>query len=557
MLTRLFISNYALISRLEIDLSAGLTIITGETGAGKSIILGALSMLLGERADMRTVASKSEKTVVEATFDIKAYQLQHFFEKNDIDYDEHECIIRREISASGRSRSFVNDTPVSLTLLRELTSRMVDIHSQHSNMLLARPQYQLAVLDNLAGNAVLLGEYKTLYRSLSGLRQELAQATEAVAQGRAEEDYLRFQYDQLAALQLQPNEDADLEAESRQLANVSETKLALWTATNALNGDGENVLQSLAAVKQQLAAVADYLGDASELCSRIESAQVELKDISRTIDSLANHLVDDPARLQQVEQRLGEIYNLEQKHGVKGADALIELQAKLEQQLSGIGQDTERVDRLKREISQLEKKVASKAAQLTKTRRESAAKFTDELIPVAQTLGMKNLKFKVALTAVAPGANGADDVQFLTAFNKNQEFMPVGDTASGGEQSRLMLGIKSIIARSMKLPTIIFDEVDTGVSGEVASRIGEMMGYISRHLQVIAITHLPQVAAHAAHHLQVFKTDDEQSTHTGVKMLSADEHVLELARMLSGKDVNQAAIDNAKSLIESTQQKNV
>ncbi len=549
MLTRLYIANYALIDQLEIEFNDGLTIITGETGAGKSIIMGALSLILGERADTHAIRDRQAKTIVEATFDIKDYRLNGFFDNNDIDYYEHECIVRREIGVNGRSRAFVNDTAVTVSVLRELTSHLVDIHSQHSNMLLSRPQFQLSVLDNIAGNASMLKTYSARYSHYKALQSMLRSQQESYNKGKAEMDYLRFQLNQFDELKLHKGEEDELEELQKKLSNVTDSKEALWKVETALDGEENSIISQLSTLSQVLADTENNLSEIAGLSDRMQSAVIELKDIAHSVMSVNDDLSDDPEQLEQVTQRLDAIYSLERKHNVKSVDELLDIEARYRRQIEEIDNSDERIGQLKHDIEVQEKELASLSHQLSTRRKQAASDFVCQLLPLAQGLGMKNLKFDVKFIPVDYGPSGCDAVEFLFAFNKNQDLLPVQETASGGEISRLMLSIKTIIARIMNLPTIIFDEVDTGVSGDIASRIGDMMGDIAKHIQVIAITHLPQVAAHGMHHMKVFKTDAPDGTYTSVQVLNREEHVLEIARMLSGKDVNQAAIDNAKSLV--------
>lgn len=549
MLTRLHISNYALIDELEIKFDNGLTIITGETGAGKSIILGALSLILGERAEARSVRNPEKKVVVEASFDISAYALEGFFAENEIDFWEEECIVRREISATGRSRAFVNDTPVTISVLKDLTSRLVDIHSQHSNMLLSKPAFQLSVLDSIADNKEVVSKYNVEYVCYKKLQEQLLEKQNEYEKSRAEEDYIRFQLNQFADLKLTENEDIELENLQKKLSNVSEIKQNLWLISSTLNGEENSILEQLKVVAQRIQSTERNLSEIEGMGERVQSALVELKDIAQAVSYVDDQLIDDPRQLEEVEMRLNSIYELERKHNAASVNELLAIQHKFENQLSLIDNSENQIAEIEAKLKTQKAKVKELALALSETRKKAAQLFVADLQPLAQTLGMRNLAFDIKFTATDYTANGADAVGFLFAFNKNQTLLPVKDTASGGEISRLMLCIKSIIARSMSLPTIIFDEVDTGVSGDVANKIGEMMGEICKRIQVLAITHLPQVTAHAHHHLMVYKADDENSTLTHVKALNEEEHVLEIARMLSGKDVNQAAIENAKSLI--------
>lgn len=550
MLKRLSISNYALIDQLEIDFSQGLTIITGETGAGKSIILGALSLILGERADSSSIRDKERKTVVEATFDIKSYNLKPFFDENDIDHYDGELIARREINPNGRSRAFVNDGVVGLSTLRELMTRLVDIHSQHSNMLLSRPSFQLSILDNIAHHDDDLVEYQRLYTMFRNTERQLNDLRENLDKNRSEEDYLRFQLSQLQETALQPDEDEQLEQLQRRLANATSLKEGLWKVSNMLNGEEQSLIDQLRDIHDTLVTAEENLADISGMSERVSNALIDLKDIAQSTAIIEESLNDDPAALQQVEERLNIIYSLERKHGVKTVEELLALQEQYEARLDTIDCSEERIAVIEQQLNNQRQAASALASKISTSRKKAASQFSAMLGPLAQNLAMKNLQFDIRFKAVDLNVTGCDSVEFLFAFNRNQELMPVKDTASGGEISRLMLCIKSLLARSMNLPTIIFDEVDTGVSGEIADKIGDMMGDIARHIQVIAITHLPQVAAHGTSHLRVFKSDTATQTVTSVQLLNEDEHITEIARMLSGSEINPAALDNARILIQ-------
>ncbi len=549
MIKQLHISNYALIDKLDIGFDDGLTIITGETGAGKSIILGALALIMGERADSKAIRDTSSKTVVEATFDITGYQLEPFFTEHDIDYDDHECLLRRELSPSGRSRAFINDTPVALTQLRDLGTRLLDIHSQHSNMLLSQPTFQLQILDNIASNSKLLETYRAHYQQYRESERRLAETRLAIEQMRNNEDYIRFQLDQLQAMQLQPGEDMELEALQSKLSNITELKEALWSVENDLDSEENSILARLTSVAQRLEEAERHLTDVEGMSQRVRTSLIDLKDIARSVSSINDTLNDDPAELARVDERLNNIYSLQRKHNAQNVDQLIEIQHEYERQLGDIERNDDIIDELSRRVEELRIQATTVAQELSGKRRQAAERFSKELLTQATPLGMKNIAFAVDFNPTDLTASGIDSVEFMMSFNKNQRPMPVKDTASGGEISRVMLCIKTIIARHMQLPSIIFDEVDTGVSGDVAGMIGEMMADISRTIQVIAITHLPQVAANGDHHLRVFKTDTDTETLTQVEKLNDGEHIMEIARMLSSKDLDSAAIENAKSLI--------
>ena len=549
MIKQLHISNYALIDKLDIRFDDGLTIITGETGAGKSIILGALSLILGERADSKAIRDTSVKTIVEATFDIQGYGLEQFFNDNDIDWDDHECLVRRELAPNGRSRAFINDTPVQLTVLRELSTRLLDIHSQHSNMLLARPAFQLSILDNIAGNGQLLEEYKVAYRDYRQAVKQLNLTQSEIEKLRRDEDYIRFQLNEFQSLNFKPNEDAELEALQSKLSNITELKESLWDVENQLSGEENSILDRLSIVAQRLEDAERNLTDVEGMPSRVRTSLIDLKDIAQSVASIVDTLNDDPAELDRVNDRLNSLYTLQRKHNVQDVNQLLEVQHDYERQLSEIEHNDDIINELEARVSATREVASQLAMKLSDKRHHAAKRFGEELLAMAMPLGLKNIAFDVEFTTTDLMESGTDDVEFMMAFNKNQRPMPVKDTASGGEISRVMLCIKTIIARHMQLPSIIFDEVDTGVSGDVANMIGEMMLDIAGTIQVIAITHLPQVAANGDHHLRVFKTDTQDETLTRVETLGPEEHVMEVARMLSGKDLNQAAIDNAKSLI--------
>ena len=549
MLKRLYISNYALIDHLEIELKDGLTIITGETGAGKSILLGALSLLLGERAESKVINDSSKKTIVEGVFDITGYDLRASFESNDVDFDQNECIIRREINQAGRSRAFINDMPVSVSVLKEICSLLVDIHSQHSNTLICKNDYQLSVLDNIAVDKPLLNEYQKIFRQYKDTAHRLGTLEENLKKSRQEENYIRFQLSQLSDAALLENEDIELENKQRLLANASEIKQSLWHVVNVIDGEGDSVLQRLGDVSQLLKKTAVNMQEIDGMAERVESALIDLKDISRSASYLGDGLDDNPQALQDVEDRLGIIYDLERKHGVDSVNELLLLQRKLEAQIALIDTNEDELNLLRSAVVELKDKAAAAAGKVTEKRKAAAKKLAAELKRLCLVLGLKNLDFEVCFETVALNPSGQDCVEFKVSFNKNHPLQAVKDVASGGELSRMMLVIKSIIAGVMNLPTIIFDEVDTGVSGDIASRVGEMMKDISGHIQVIAITHLPQVAAMARQHMLVFKTETAKGATTGIRMLDAEEHVMEIARLLSGRKINDAAIENARILV--------
>lgn len=553
MLESLHISNYALIDEVNIDFHPGLNIITGETGAGKSIMLGALSLILGGRADTRSVCTASRKSVIEAVFAISDYpELRHYCESNDIEWDDTRCILRREISAStGRSRAFVNDSPVPLSKLSGVAMLLVDIHSQHQNQLLARPDFQLQVIDSLAGNAERLSEHARRYQAFREAVRRMKAAQASLAKARDDEEYMRYQLEQLAELNLTEGEQEELERQRDVLSNLSDIKDRLRRALEALDSDdGGGVLNALGTASDAVDALENVLDTDDRLPERLNNAIIEIDDITETLRRTDSGLHADPSELERVESRLGAIYTLQRKHRVDSVEELIDLQQKLQRKLEALDNSDETLRALAREARRLQALAKESAAEITEARKEAAARFAAELTETATPLGMKNLRVDIAVNPADLSATGADSVDFLFAFNKNQQPISVGSGASGGEISRLMLSIKSIIASRMDLPSIIFDEIDTGVSGDVAHRMGDMMRRISGSLQVIAITHLPAVAAKGAYHYKVYKLDDDISTHTHIRQLTDDERVAELALMLSGDSGDEAALANARSLLD-------
>lgn len=553
MLKQLKILNYALIDNLDITFGQGLTIITGETGAGKSIMMGALSLILGDKVETRAIRIVDKKSVIEVVFDINEYGLKQFFTDNDIEFfDDGECIMRREISPNGRTRAFINDTPVTLAMMRALSMQLIDIHSQHSNMLLSSHGYQLSIIDSLHSDKDLLTLYEQEYGKYRRIESEIKELRATNVRRKSEEDYLRFQLSQIKDLNLRENEDVELEATERRLSNVNEIKSYLWQCEQLLDGDGDggfSILGGLSTVLGNLSHLSRIYDEIGDMGERFDAVIIDVKDMARTISNLQNNVVDDPNELERVRERLSNIYSLENKHKVQSVGELIALQNDYEAQLNEIDSFDEEIERLETELAMQERVLAEIAAKLSLIRHETSVAFEKKLKELAVPLGMKNLQFKIEFEQIPFSATGTDAVKFLFSFNRQQPLMPVETTASGGEISRLMLCIKSIIANSMRLPTIIFDEVDTGVSGDIANRMGDMMKDISRNIQVITITHLPQVAAKGDNHFKVYKHDTEDSTHTSVKILNDEERVMEIAAMLSGDKVSDAAISNAKILL--------
>lgn len=550
MLESLHISNYALIDNLDIDFHNGFNIITGETGAGKSIILGALSLILGGRADTKVIRNNERKSVIEAIFSIKDYpSLKKICDENDIEWDDLQCILRREIAPNGRSRAFVNDSPVSLSQLSDIAIQLVDIHSQHQNLLLASPDYQLNIIDNLAGNNDRLKEYYHLYQEYVNAVRQLKETRRAIEKGVADEDFTRFQLEQLEEMNLVAGEQEDLEREREILSNMTSIKETLYSALEALTNGKSNVLSLLNNAVDDCEDLENVLEDENNLTERLETARIEIQDIAETLSQYDSNLNADPQELERIEDRLNKIYSLEHKHKVSTVDELIAIRDNLQKRLDTIDNSDYAIEQLEKQAKQAYKMALSAAKEISKHRQDEANSFAKLLKERALPLGMKNLQCEIKITPIEISSTGIDKIEFLFAFNKNQQLMPVGNTASGGEISRLMLSIKTIIANKMQLPSIIFDEVDTGVSGDIANSMGEMMQSIAQNIQVLAITHLPQVASKGNHHYKVFKEDDETSTLTRIKELSIEERVDELALMLSGSTINEAARANARSLL--------
>jgi DNA repair protein RecN (Recombination protein N) len=550
MLQSLHISNYALIDSLDIDFHAGFNIITGETGAGKSIMLGALSLLMGGRADSKVVRDATRKSVIEAIFEIGNYPTIHeYFVANDIEWDASQCILRREIAPAGRSRAFINDSPVTLTILETVSRQLIDIHSQHQNQLLQDAEYQLTVIDNLAGNQELLTEYRRRYNAYRESLHRYNAMRREIEKNVGDEEFMRFQLGQFEELDLVDGEQEELERERTILTNMSEIKSTLNDALDALANANDNALSQIAAAATCCDDLSTSIEEASSLSERLESARIEIQDIVETLSEYDSNLQADPAELDSIEERLNAIYTLQHRHKVTTIAELIAIRDDLRKRIDDIENSDSNIEELHKEVKRARALARESAQALSTRRQEEALSFAEELRHCAMPLGMKNLCCKVSVEPADMSATGIDNVRFLFAFNKNQPLMAVSGAASGGEISRLMLSIKTIIARKMQLPSIIFDEIDTGVSGDVANRMGDMMDEISTNIQVIAITHLPQVAAKGRHHYKVYKEDDEHATHTRIKELSAEARIEELTLMLSGSTTNEAARANAKELL--------
>lgn len=551
MLQRLVIKNYALIEELDISFAGGMTIITGETGAGKSILLGALSMLIGSRTDSTSLLKKDKKCIIEGSFEIEQYQMSDFFKSHDLDY-EIITTVRREISPEGKSRAFINDTPVNLNILKELGTRLIEIHSQHETLTLNESGFQMMVVDSFAKHEPLLKEYKTLYTRFTLALSQLAKLKEQEQKAKADSDYFQFLYNEIEECALVPGEQTELERELEILTNSEEIKASLFKAVNALNGDENNLIVALSSVASSIQGITRVLPGAVELNNRIKSVQIELKDITSEIESLESEINFDPKRVEKINNRLDIIYRLEQKHRVKTLEELFILHDDLKNKLEGINSLEDQILKLESEISTSRKSLVSLAEKIRKNRNGAIPEIEKTIKALLSELGMKHAVLKIELTALPEDQfknNGSDSIRFLFSANKGVEYRELGKVASGGELSRLMLCIKSMIAKSTGLPTIIFDEIDTGISGEIAHKVGNILKEMSGERQVIAITHLPQMASKGEDHLFVFKETGSKSTTTRIRKLSQNERIEEIAKMLSGEQPSKAAIANARELL--------
>lgn len=549
MIESLSISNYALIDNIELNFTPGLNIITGETGAGKSIMLGALSMLFGNRADTRVVRDKDKKSVVEAVFNVSRYaHIRPIVEANDIEWNDKELILRREITPAGRSRSFVNDVPVQLSALKQIATLLVDIHSQHQNLLLSNPEYQLSVIDILIPDQSLKIQYAEAYDQYRSAMKKYQSVKRAIAASKAEEEYFRYQLAYLDELKLQDDEIEQLEAERDLLANAGDIRETLSRLVQAMS-EGETNVSSLLRYSEHEAAKISDLKDLEGIAERLESLRIEADDIAATFESLENNIEANPARLEEIEERLSDLYEALRKFGAESIGELMAKRDELSVKIDAIDNGEELLKDHTAKAKAAKRNAAAIAAKLSEARHKEAELFAETLRQNAVPLGMKNLIVNVDFNTIDLSPSGIDDVNFLVAFNKNQQPMPVKDTASGGEISRLMLAIKSIIASRMQLPTIIFDEIDTGVSGDVANRMGLLMQQLSQSLQVISITHLPQIAAKGVAHFKVYKEDSDETTNTRVRPLDDNMRIDELALMLSGDSSNEAARATARTLL--------
>lgn len=550
MLKQLYIRNFTLIDTLNINLNPGFSVITGETGAGKSIILGAIGLLLGQRADSKAIKQGTDKCVIEAHFNLSRYQMESFFKQNDIEYDAEDCIIRRELTAAGKSRAFINDTPAPLALLKELGEQLVDVHSQHQNLLLNKQDFQLNVVDIIAKDTAELATYRDAFGRYQTAAKRLKQMEEDIENNRKSADFLRFQYDELHNAALKDGEQEELEQKSDTMSHSEEIKSALYETDGLLAGEHNGIVGNLKSAINSLHAIEKVMPAAEALAQRMDSCHIELKDISQEVGSLLEDIDFDPAELDAINNRLDKIYDIEKKYHCETIAELLSVQDDLKIKLDNIENSDEALAELQQETERLETECKQKAEVLSRKREKAARLIEKEMLERLVPLGMPNVRFEVAKEKTVLGNDGADKVSFLFSANKNTQLQPVSQVASGGEIARVMLSLKAMISGAVKLPTIIFDEIDTGVSGKIAEKMAQIMQQMGDcDRQVISITHLPQIAALGSTHYKVFKEDTADGTTSRMLMLTLDQRIKEIAQMLSGSDVSEAAINNAKELL--------
>ena len=551
MLKHLYIKNFTLIDELDIELHQGFSVMTGETGAGKSIILGAIGLLLGQRADSKAIKQGADRCVIEAHFDLSRYGMQDFFSDNDIEYDEADCIIRRELTAAGKSRAFINDTPVQLSMLKELGERLVDVHSQHQNLLLNKQDFQLSVVDTIADDARELAKYQQTYVRYQATARELETLRDDIERNRQNQDFLQFQCDELTQAHLVEGEQEELEQRSDVMSHSEEIKSALYEADSALSAEGTGIVGSLRTAISALRGIGRVLPDAAELTERLDSSYIELKDIAREISGQLEGIDFDPAELDTVNDRLDRLYDLEKKYHVQTVGELIARRDELTRQLAGIGNGDEALAELQQRLTRLQAQARKEADALTRLRTRAARQIEQDMQSRLIPLGMPNVRFSIQVTDDGLGRNGQDKVAFLFSANASTPLQPVSQVASGGEIARVMLSLKAMISGAVKLPTIIFDEIDTGVSGKIAEKMAGIMQEMGQNgRQVISITHLPQIAALGTTHYKVEKEETARGTVSRMTALTPEERITEIAQMLSGSDVSDAAIQNAKTLLK-------
>ena len=551
MLSQLYIKNFTLIDELDMKFHSGFSVITGETGAGKSIILGAIGLLLGQRADSKSVKMGADRCVIEAHFNLSRYGMEDFFEQNEIDYDAEDTIIRRELTAAGKSRAFINDIPVALSMLKELGERLVDVHSQHQNLLLNKQDFQLSVVDVIAQDTKELEDYGRTFTQYQNLKKEEQRLREEIEQGRQSVDFMQFQFDELTNARLEDGEQEELEQRSETMSHSEDIKTALYEAETALSGDENGVVGNLKRAVSALQSIERVYPDVAELSERMNSCYIELKDAAGEVSGKLEDVDFDPAELETVNTRLDRIYELEKKYKVDSIAGLLAIQEELGRKLSNIENSDEALADLQQQVESAMKEACTKADVLTKKRQKAAVAIEKQMQSRLVPLGMPHVRFQIVVEKEPLSRNGQDKVSFLFSANTSTPLQPVAQVASGGEIARVMLSLKAMISGAVKLPTIIFDEIDTGVSGKIAEQMAQIMAEMGRNeRQVISITHLPQIAALGTTHYKVYKEETPQGTTSHMQMLTQDERVSEIAQMLSGSDVSEAAIQNAKQLLK-------
>ena len=551
MLKQLYIRNFTLIERLDMTFNGGFSVITGETGAGKSIILGAIGLLKGQRADSKLIKRGSEKCVIEAHFNLSRYSMEKFFNDNDVEYDADDCIVRREITAAGKSRAFVNDTPVPLSVLKELGEQLIDVHSQHQNLLLGKQDFQMEIVDIIADDKDLLDNYRKAYGDYREKQRQLDDLQERLTSNKANADFLLFQYEELDRTNLVEGEQDTLEAQANQMSHYEDIKTALYQADKAMSAEGTGVTENLRTAINALHSIEGVLPMAGELASRMDADFIDLKDIADELEGQLDKVDFDPKELDSINDRLDRIYSLQKKYHCDTVSQLIEIRDNLKKQLDGIENGDYDLQQVKNEVAKSMKLAIQKADSITKVRKTAAKKIEEEIKQRLVALGMPNIQFTINLESSELSADGADKVAYMFSANRNMPMQPVAQVASGGEIARLMLSLKAMVSGAVKLPTIIFDEIDTGVSGKIAEKMADIMCEMGNNeRQVISITHLPQIAAKGATHYKVYKEDRGDTTVSTMKLLCGEDRVNEIAQMLSGSDITEAAISNARELLK-------
>ena len=551
MLRQLYIKNYALIDHLDIELYPGFSVITGETGAGKSIILGAIGLLLGQRADSKSIKAGAEKCVIEAHFDLSRYPMHDFFEENEIEQDSEDTIIRRELTSAGKSRAFINDTPVSLSMLKELGEQLVDVHSQHQNLLLQKQDFQLNVVDIIAQDQKELATYQQTFSQLQAAKSQLQELKDDIERNRQSQDFMQFQYEELENAHLIEGEQEELEQQSETMEHAEDIKTALYEADNALYADQTGAVSQVRTAKNALSGISKVMPKTAELAERLESCRIELKDIADEVSVMLEDTDFDPSELDRINSRLDRIYELEKKYHADTVEELISQRDELHQKLNNIENSDEALAELEAKCQQLKTICQQQADALTKLRLKAGKEIELQLRQRLVPLGMPNVRFEANIQKGEMGKNGQDAIAFLFSANTSTPLQPVAQVASGGEIARVMLSLKAMISGAVKLPTIIFDEIDTGVSGKIAEKMADIMQEMGQtERQVISITHLPQIASKGSHHYRVSKEETTSGTISQMQELNTNERITEIAQMLSGSDVSEAAIANAKQLLK-------